>query len=205
MTHLNPDQHRRLEDAVKSAETRTSAEFALVVTRASDGYAVYPLLWTALLSLTVAGIVAFALPAIGAAATVALQAALFVVAGFLFHAPFVRYRLVPDMAKSEQARQFARVQFFELVHNKTRRDVGILLFVSEAERHVEILVDRGISDRISDTVWQNIVDTFIGDVRQGRIAEGLIAAVDACAAVLQEKFPVSLDDRNEISDKVTEI
>lgn len=205
MRALSPAQRNLVEAAVAAAETRTCAEFAAVVAQASDQYAAFPLLWSALLALVGGGTVALALPSTTSIMIFAIQASLFVVAGFVLYIKPLRFGLVPTAIRLEQARRLARLQFAALVQQRTRGSVGLLLFVSLAERHVEILVDRAIADRIPETAWQKVIDDFVAQVRAGRVVEGLIAAVEACTKILEEHFPADPASPNEIPNLVTEL
>ena len=49
------------------------------------------------------------------------------------------------------------------------------------------------------------VAVLIDAVGEGRAADGFIAAVDLCGAVLAENFPPGALNRNELPDKVIEI
>ena len=46
---------------------------------------------------------------------------------------------------------------------------------------------------------------MLGEIRQGRCADGMIAAVEKVGAVLAEHFPRADDDRNELSDRLIEV
>ena len=205
MRKLSPEERDRIEAAVAAAEKRTSAEFAVVVARASDDYALFPLLWAALLALVTGGAIAIATPMLSVGISFAIQAGAFFTASLLLHLPFLRPRLVPPSVQRECADRLARLQFASLVNEQTRGDVGLLLFVSLAERHVEILADNGIAARIPQAAFQNIIDAFIRDVHQGKIADGFIAAIERCTLLLQQHFPARPDDPDEIANRVTEI
>jgi putative membrane protein len=205
MRKLSVEERNRIEAAVTASEIRTSAEFAVVVARASDEYALFPLLWAGLLALSTGGVIAIAAPMISVGMSFAIQAGVFIAAGLLLQLKSLRPRLVPPMLQRECAARMAQLQFANLVNERTHGDVGLLLFVSLAERHVEILVDNGIAGRIPQTAFQNIIDGFIRDVHQGRIAEGFIAAIEACTLVLQQHFPARPDEPDEIANRVTEI
>ena len=205
MAGLSSVDRARIEAAVTAAETRTSAEFAVVVAQSSDHYAAYPLLWSAVLALVAGGAVAVALPYTSAAMTIAVQAAVFVVSSLVLHVHALRVRLVPGSVAIEHARRLAQLQFAALVQDRTHGDIGLLLFVSLAERHVEILVDRGIADRIPQSAWQGIVDEFVAAVRGRQLVEGVVTAVERCTSVLEQQFPAKPGARNEISDRVTDI
>lgn len=205
MARLSDKDRQSIEATVAAAETRTSAEFALVVAQASDHYAAFPLLWSALLALVAGGAVALALPSTSGGMTFAIQAILFVGGGLLFYSKPLRFRLVPAAIQHEHASRLARLQFAALVHERTPGEVGLLVFVSLGERHVEILVDRGIAGRIPETAWQRVIDEFVAQVRGGHVAEGLIAAVERCTSILEQHFPATPRSHNEIPDRVTEI
>lgn len=205
MMGLSDQDRAKVEAAVAAAERRTGAQFAIAVARSSDDYALYPLLWSAMISLVVGDIVALILPDLATLWIVALQAALFVVADLLLHWRPLRYRLVPSRVKKTHANRLARLQFAALVRDRTKGDVGLLLFVSEAERHVEILVDRGIAARIDQAPWEKIIADFVASVAAGQVAQALIGAIEACTAILERHFPPKPDTATTIPDKITEI
>jgi len=64
-----------------------------------------------------------------------------------------------------------------------------LIFVSLAEHYVRIVADDGIAAKVGAAGWQSTVDALIGHVRDGRITEGFVAAIERCAAVLAEHAP----------------
>ena len=75
----------------------------------------------------------------------------------------------------------------------------MLIFVSEAERYVEILVDQGIADVLDNTVWESIVSDFTAKVRQGDTRQGFLDCIDACGKLLKEHLPAT-HERNELPD-----
>jgi putative membrane protein len=46
---------------------------------------------------------------------------------------------------------------------------------------------------------------MLGHIRAGRLAEGLVAAVEKVGAVLAEHFPRAEDDTNELPDRLIEV
>ncbi len=205
MRKLSAEERSRIEAAVAAAETRTSAEFAVVVARASDDYAPFPLLWAGLLALSVGGVIAIAAPMMSVGLSFVVQAGVFISASLLLQLPSLRPRLAPPGVRREYAARMAQLQFASLVNEQTRGDVGLLLFVSMTERHVEILIDNAIAARIPQAAFQNIIDAFIREVHQGRIAEGFIVAIEGCTLILEQHFPARPDEPDEIANRVTEI
>ncbi len=191
MPVLTPSERTQIEAAVAAAERRTVARFAVVVAHASDEYGPYPMLWAAMIALIVGNIVALAWPALGTWWIVAVQAALFIVADLLLHLTPMRYRLVPSRIKKSHATKLARLEFAALVHDRNPNEIGLLLFVSEAERHVEIIADRGIDERVDQAAWDKIVADFVASVAAGTVAPALTAAIAACATILETHYPAT--------------
>jgi putative membrane protein len=200
---LSPNEQNRIEAAVIAAERRTSAEFALVVADAADDYDAYPILWAALLALVTGGALAVLAPGLGLKLAFAAQAMVFLVTGLLLHLPVLRPFLAPASVRRDEAAKLARLQFAALVQERTQGSAGLLLFVSLAEHHVEILPDRAIAERIPEQAWREIVDGFVAQMRAGQLADGFVTAVERCTAILESHFPVEPGDRDELSNRVT--
>jgi putative membrane protein len=202
---LSDTDRAQVEAAIAAAETRTSAQFAVAVARTSDDYALYPVLWSAAIALVVGDIVALILPAIATLWIVGLQGALFTGADLVLHWGKLRVRLVPSRVKKAHAQRLARLEFAALVERRTPDAVGLLLFVSEAERHVEILVDRGIAQRIDQAAWRQVVADFVAAISAGKVGAALIGAIDGGATLLAPHFPPRPGSATTIPDRVTEI
>jgi len=67
----------------------------------------------------------------------------------------------------------------------------ILLFVSLGERYVEIIADHETHAAVEGRVWDQMVNDFVAAVRAGRIADGVLAAIESCGAVLRTRHPIS--------------
>ena len=55
-----------------------------------------------------------------------------------------------------------------------------------------------ISAKVDDAVWRDAMDKLVGEIRAGRLAEGLIAAIESTGTVLAKHFPRGDNDRNEL-------
>jgi putative membrane protein len=76
----------------------------------------------------------------------------------------------------------------------------VLIFVSVAERHAEILADAGIEQRVPKATWQAIVDTMTKEIGAGRAVDGLVGAIEAVGVHLATHFPPGTADANELPD-----
>ena len=79
---------------------------------------------------------------------------------------------------------------------------GILIFVSLAERYARIIADDGISARVPQSQWQAAVDALVAHMRDGRIADGFVAAIDLCGSELAKNFPRTETSRDELPDRI---
>jgi putative membrane protein len=207
---LTDAQRARIEAAVGAAEATTSAEFVCAVTRAADTYFTVPLL--------VASGVALALPLAADAlapgwggwtapsdGVVALQLLAWAALAGILTRPAIAARITPRAVRARRAARLARAAFLELgLAGVAARD-GVLLFVALAERHVEVIADRGVHAKVDAGAWRAVVDAFTAAVARGDVADGFVAALGRLAPILAAAFPRRPDDANEIPDRLVEL
>lgn len=202
MAFLSDAERTQIAEAIRQAEARTTGEIVTVIAEASDGYWFVPLLWAAILSLLAPGAVLLIDPWIEPVTLYAGQLLVFAVLALLFRWTPVKMRLVPSSVKRRRAGRLAREQFLARGLHHTEGRTGVLLFVSVAERYVEVLADSGINDKVTPEVWTELVDAFLVKVRQGEVAAGFLGAVEQCGALLAEHFPRAGDDRDELPNRL---
>ena len=197
MALLNEDEQRQVAEAIHRVERETDAELVTVLAPQADNYAYIPLLWAGLLALVVPGAVNYFPGWLTAYELTLVQWATFIVLGLVFRRPAITTRLIPQSVRHWRAGNLARRQFLEQNLHHTEGETGMLIFVSEAERYVEILVDRGISARIGDEAWQSIVAAFTRRVKDGETLKGFLECIEACGEHLKEQVPAT-HERNEL-------
>jgi putative membrane protein len=205
MVKLTENDRARIADAIRAAESRTTGEIVAVVAGASDRYYFIPTLWAAAAGLLVAPLVWLAGLAWGVPEVSVAQLAVFMA---LY--PLLRWRpvcmaVVPGAVKRMRAARLAREQFFARDLHLTEGRTGILIFVSVAEHYVEILADTGIDAKVDSAVWQGAVDGFVTAVKAGRVADGFVATIGACGAVLAEHFPSQGRNPDELPNRLYEM
>jgi putative membrane protein len=200
MALVDETQQRNIAQAIADVETKTNAELVTVLAAASDDYRYVPLLWAALGALTVPSVLYFT--GLGTAWLLGAQLGVLVVAGWVLQADSLRVRLIPKNVRAWRASNMARRQFLEQGLHHTEGDTGVLIFVSEAEHYVEILADRGISERVDDSRWETIVETFVNAVRAGRVEAGFIDAINQVGEILAEAVPKTPDNKNELDNRL---
>lgn len=189
----------RIREAVAKAEAKTSGEIFTVVAEASDDYRFIPILWAMLIALIVPLPLIF-LTLLPASLIFLVQLLFFVVLALALSHPSVKPHVVPPSVKQDAARVLAVQQFLAHGLHTTEQRTGVLIFVSLAERHAEIIADAGISAKVDGAVWQAAMDKLVGEIRVGGLADGLIAAIESTGDVLAKHFPRGPRDRNELPD-----
>jgi putative membrane protein len=205
MAFISAADRERIEAAIGAAETKTSGEFVTVVARVSDAYLTLPTLYASGLALMTPLVLSLLRVETRALPLFLIQVAVFVTLALVFLWTPVTMRLVPHGAKVHRAARLAREQFFLRGLHETADRHGVLLFVSVAERYVEIIADRGIHAKVPEGAWDAIVADFTRTVGDGRVADGFVAAIERCGTLLATHFPRRPEDRDELANRLFEI
>jgi len=172
-----------------------------VLAQASAHAGALPVLLAAVAALALPwGLVAFT--AMPVQRILLLQVVAFLLVTALLCLPRVRAALLPRRARQAAAHRVAMEQFMlrGIAHKQERS--GVLIFVSLAERYARIIADDGIAARVPRAQWQAAVDALTAHMRDGRIAEGFIAAVELCGNELAAHFPRREGARDELPDRI---
>jgi putative membrane protein len=221
---LSEADRARISAAVAAAEASTAGEIVTICTRQSDGYRDVALIWSALAAflaltaLTIApdfylglydrltgGWVQQWHPRQVFAVAAAVAMLKFIGMWLLQLWQPLKMLLVPGPVKHARVRARAVTCFRVGAERRTHGRTGILIYLSMRERRAEIVADDAIANRVSPDVWGAAMDALLGHVAQGRVADGMIAAVEQVGAVLAEHFPRAENDINELPDRLIEV
>lgn len=195
-----PDR-RRISAAIQAAERRTSGEIVCVLARSSADSTAMPILLAALAALALPWLLV-ALTTLPVQVILWLQLALFLALGTLLYLPRVRVWLVPPATRRALAHRAAMEQFMLRGIGRTEGRTGVLIYVSLAERYARIVADEAIASRVAQSQWQAAIDGLIEHMREGRIADGFVEAIERCGNVLADHFPAASVDRAELPDRI---
>jgi putative membrane protein len=198
---INAEERERLAQAIRDAEARTAGEIVLVVAAQASDYRSVPILWALLLALVTPWPLIW-LTGLSPTRIFQLQLVVALVASFVLSLPERRHRLVPARIKRARAHEAAAREFISRGLTRTRGRTGVLIYVAVAEHHAEIVADTGISERVDPEVWRHLIEELIEQIRNGRAAKGLLAAVKSVGRILAEHAPPHADDENELPNKV---
>jgi putative membrane protein len=198
---ISAQDRTRISAAILAAEAKTSGQIVCVLAQSSSGATALPIF--------IAAIAALALPWLLVAFTdlavqriLSLQIVVFIALCVVLCLPPVRVALMPRAARRAVAHRAAVEQFSirGIAHTKDRS--GILIFVSLAERYARIIADDGIAARVTQAGWQGAVDALVAHMRDGRIADGFVAAIDLCGNELAAHFPRAETSQNELPNRI---
>lgn len=199
MSFMSAEEADRISAAITNAERKTSGEIVAVVTDKSSRYQHVPFMWAALLALIIPWpLIHFTWMKVQWIFLIQLLVFLALLA-IAWH-PAIRLSLVPKSILRANTRRRASEQFLAQNLHTTAGRTGVLIFVSVAEKRVEIIADSGIGAHVDKATWQAIVNDFTADISAGRGVEGFERAIGRIGELLSRHFPPGAGDPNELPD-----
>jgi putative membrane protein len=199
MRLFSAEDERRISEAIANAERQTSGEIVVVVAAQSDGYHYVPPLVAAIVSLLVPWVLIY-FTLLDMRSIYLIQLAVFFVLTAALMPASIRTTLIPASIKHLHARRRAVEQFLaQNLHTTTGR-TGVLLFVSVAEHHAQIIADKAIDAKVPAGTWKHIIDKLTAAIGNGHPADGFVTAIAAIGAALAQHFPPGANDPNELPD-----
>jgi putative membrane protein len=191
VTNISEQDQERISAAISAAEAKTSGEIVCVLAQTSSDTTALPILLAAVVAVVLPWLLVteFSVHRI-----LLLQTIVFFALTVLLCPPRVRVALLPRALRRAAAHRAAAEQFLIRGIARKKDRSGILIFVSLAERYARIVADEGIVARVPQSEWQGAVDLLVAHMRAGRIADGFIAAIEACGVVLMTHFPSHQDE-----------
>ena len=223
MLSMSAEDHARVSAAIAAAEAKSDGEIIAITTEQSDAYHDVGLHWAVLAMVAVLAYFAAlpgqlegwydqlqgwaAEPGLRELLTLLLFFALlkFLVVLFLLKWRPLRMLLTPGATKTRRVRRRAVMLFKTGAERRTVGRTGILIYLSMAEHRAEIVADEAITSVTTPETWGEAMAELLADVKQGKPADGIIAAIDIIGEVLAQHFPKSGEDTNEIPDKLIEL
>jgi uncharacterized membrane protein len=101
------------------------------------------------------------------------------------------------------ARQRAIELFSSLRIWDTEQNTGVLVYVLMSEHKIEIVADRGITQRVPQQVWDDIAMSMSKAFAENDFVTGSITGLQRIKVLLAEHFPSSLSDNcNELTNRI---
>lgn len=217
-------ERKAISDAVLAAEAGTSGEIVTIVADRSDSYhdaglhyavlamfvglavfAAWPNWYLGLLGVFSGGWVHE--PSLMRILTSlwVILAVLFLIVRYGLNYMPLRLWLTPKATRRRRVRRRALELFKVGTEARTAGRTGILIYLSLGEHMAEIVADKAIHSVVPDTDWGDAMAALIREVREGRIADGMIAAIGQVGTILASHLPRAHDDVDELPDRLIEL
>lgn len=222
--YLSEADHQRISAAVGDAELLSSGEIVTILADRSDGYTDVALAWSALVAFLALGALAIApdfymglydrlLADWGHEWTprmvlsLALGIATLKFAGMMLLQLWqpLKFFLIPASIRTMRVHDRALRAFRIGAEQRTTGRTGILIYLSMREHRAEIVADVAIATKVQPDVWADAMNAMLIELREGRTADAMIAAVGKVGAVLTAHVPRLEGDVNELPDRLIEV
>ena len=224
MGRLSQQDHERVSAAVAEAERRSDGEIVAIVAPRSDAYHDVAAHYAVLAMLLVPVKLAL-LPqswidwAAGLALgwnpemtrgtlmiiLVVLLALAFLIVRLILAWMPLRMALTPGRTKTRRVHRRAIELFRTGCELKPKGRTGVVLYLSMLEHRAEIVADEAIATRVEPETWGEAMAVLVDEVKAGRPGEGLAKAVEKIGDVLERILPRTVDDENELCDRLIEL
>ena len=205
MSLLTNEFKKRIQNKIVELELRTSVEFVPVITDRSSDYKLWRMFFFLLVFSFSLTLLVLEFPAYGGLEKVISSLG---IALILFLATFLKpflSTLLPAHAKFRAVEDRAQSVFLEQEIFLTEQRTGILIFISDFERAVLILADRGFAGKIDSREWKDLGAVLAQDFSKKSAGDTFLIALEKLALRLSADFPPARNNLNEISDNVREV
>ncbi|NQY29122.1 MAG: TPM domain-containing protein [Flavobacteriaceae bacterium] len=113
----------------------------------------------------------------------------------------IRVHLEPSINKDVHERALEVFHMLEM--SKTNLHNGVLFYVAVESKAFVIYGDKGINKLVSGTFWESTKEIVITHFKKGDFKTGLVKGILETGIQLQQYFPCSTNDSNELSDEIS--
>lgn len=197
------EEKKRIEDTTRDVESRTIGEVAVMVVASSNQYIEAEILGGIFLGSIISLIITALYFNSSVWSFIPVSFILFFPTRFLFRKfPVLKTSFIGFRRKEETVRQRAVRAFYEKGLYKTRKNTGVLFFISILERKVWVLADKGIYEKIEQETLNKFAITVSQGIKEGRACDSLCDTIREAGELLAKHFPVTPGDTDELSNKV---
>ena len=86
---------------------------------------------------------------------------------------------------------------------ETKERNGVLIYIATLSRKIAIIGDEGIHKKLGSQYWDALVEKLIAKFKTNNKAEALAECIVECGSQLGKFFPLSSDDKNELSNSIS--
>jgi putative membrane protein len=116
--------------------------------------------------------------------------------------PALKVAFIGPDRKEHAVRLRAVRAFYEKGLYKTRKNTGVLFFISLLERKVRVLADSGIHEKIGQETLDKFARHISRGIKEGPGCDALCEAIQEAGDLLARYFPITKDDTDELCNTV---
>ncbi|NND70693.1 MAG: hypothetical protein HKN43_03855 [Rhodothermales bacterium] len=214
MNHVfSESDHKRIEESVARAESRTSGEIVPYLVTSSDAYSIAR--WrSGMVFLMASMAICYGIKSLYSGWDIGwLYSAigLTVVGTIAVIAGVLAVELIPALKRLFVGRDVldrmvylsAMTAFVEEEVFKTVDRTGILIFMSTFERRVRVVGDEGINSVVEQEEWAEVVQKIVAGFQTGNVTDGIVAGIDASGDLLERHgVEIAPGDTDELPNRL---
>ncbi len=197
------EEKKQIKETTRDVESRTIGEVAVMVVDSSDQYieaeVIGGIFIGSLLSLMVTAFyfhfsIWFYVP---------LSFIFFIPSQFIFKKMPIFKTVFTGIKRKEDAVRLRAVRaFYEKGLYKTKKNTGVLFFLSLLEKKVWVLADKGIYEKIEQKTLNKFARIVSQGIKDSRACDALCEAIKEAGELLSRHFPITPGDIDELPDEV---
>lgn len=197
------EEREKITQAIHDAELRTIGEVVVMVVDSSDRYHEADVVGGVILGslLSLIATVSFFHSSIWF--YIPLSLLFFFPSKYIFgKVPILKTVFINPLKKEHAVKKRALSVFYEKGLYKTKKNTGVLFFLSLLERKVWVLADKGIYEKIEQKTLNKFANIVSRGIKDDRACDALCGAIKEAGSLLAEHFPITPDDVDELPDEV---
>ena len=197
------EEKERLKAITHEVESKTIGEIVIMVVDHSDHYIEAEVLGSVLLGSLLSLILTVLFFHSSIWSYIPLSFLFFFPCWLLFiKVEVLKKRFIGTRRKEEAVRLRAERAFFERGLYKTKKNTGVLFFLSLLEKKVWVLADKGIYEKMDQETLNRFANEVSSGIREGRACEALSQAIREIGGLLSQHFPMTSNDTDELPNEV---
>lgn len=106
------------------------------------------------------------------------------------------------LEKHKSVHKLAEKEFVSAKIGKTKGSTGILFFIIFNVKGFSILADKGINEKVDQSVWDEIAKNMSLHFKQENFCAGILDGIEQTGNILAVHFPIQPGDVNELPNEV---
>ncbi len=205
MNIVNPKIKHKIKVAINEVEQQSSCELVAILSQRSYNYFFVALMASAVIALIVPAFLMILNLIFDAIKIYQVQVIVFVLLFLFFNVEYITRLFTPKIVLKRNASRKAKESFMMLDLHQTDNHQAVMIFVSLFEHYVEIIVDSGVNDKLSNNIWQEIINKFTTDVKNGDFENGYLKAIELIGEILKTEFPKNDDNKTILPNRLIEL